>query len=76
MAAAVVATLATAALSGGPAGKPHLWMIVADDLGFGDLGYTGSSIKTPEIDALATSGVILGAPTLSRVHQGAAAAHS
>jgi hypothetical protein len=29
------------------------------DLGFGDLGYTGSSIKTPVIDGLAKSGVIL-----------------
>ena len=60
---ASVALVATAfAISGpAPAKKPHLWMIVADDLGFGDLGYTGSSVKTPEIDALATQGVILGA---------------
>ena len=40
--------------------KPNVWLIVADDLGFGDLGYTGSSIKTPVIDALATNGTILG----------------
>ena len=31
-----------------------------DDLGFGDLGYTGSGILTPNIDALATHGQILG----------------
>ena len=33
--------------------KPHILLIVADDLGFGDLGYTGSSVKTPTIDSLA-----------------------
>lgn len=39
--------------------KPNFIIILADDLGFGDLGYTGSSqIKTPHIDALAKSGVV------------------
>lgn len=33
-------------------------LIVADDLGYGDLGFTGSTqIKTPHIDKLAASGV-------------------
>ena len=40
--------------------KPNIWLIVADDLGYGDLGYTGSDVKTPVIDALATTGVVLG----------------
>ena len=33
---------------------------VADDLGFGDLGYTGSAIQTPHIDDLAHNGTVLG----------------
>ena len=38
--------------------KPrHLVLIVADDLGYADLGYTGSEIRTPNIDGLANSGV-------------------
>ena len=40
-------------------GKPHILLLVADDLGYGDLGYTGSAIKTPEIDSLATGGRVL-----------------
>ena len=57
----------------------YVWMnAVADDLGFGDLGYTGSDIKTPVIDGLATAGQILGhyyvmhccSPTRSALHTG------
>ncbi len=40
------------------ADKPNLIVIMADDLGYGDLGCTGSSqIKTPAIDKLAREGV-------------------
>ncbi|XP_053390526.1 arylsulfatase J-like [Mercenaria mercenaria] len=39
--------------------RPHILFIVADDLGFNDVGYHGSEIKTPNIDKLALSGVRL-----------------
>ena len=38
--------------------QPNIILIMADDLGFGDLGITGSTqIKTPNIDKLARNGV-------------------
>ena len=39
--------------------RPNFILILADDLGFADLGYNGSTqIKTPNIDKLANTGII------------------
>jgi arylsulfatase A-like enzyme len=39
--------------------RPHIVFIVADDLGWKDVGYHGSEIKTPHIDKLSAAGVRL-----------------
>lgn len=53
----VLATMCTPAIA---KKQPHILFLLADDLGFGDLGYTGSDIKTPVIDNLAKAGTIMG----------------
>ena len=39
--------------------KPNILILFSDDLGYGDLGFTGSSqVKTPNLDKLASEGVL------------------
>jgi len=38
--------------------RPNILLIVADDLGYADLGAYGSDIRTPNIDALAAEGLL------------------
>src|SRR5262245_16737470 len=47
----------TAAAQGAP--RPHIVYIVADDLGWKDVGFPGPDIKTPSIDKLAREGARL-----------------
>ncbi len=39
--------------------RPHVLVILADDLGWNDVGYHGSEIRTPTLDRLAADGVEL-----------------
>ena len=39
--------------------RPNVLLIIADDLGWGDIGALGSEIPTPHIDSLAAEGVLL-----------------
>ncbi len=38
--------------------KPNVILIMADDMGFSDLGFMGSGIETPNIDKLAKNGLV------------------
>ena len=47
------------ALEAGAEGAPNVVLILADDLGWNDVGYHGAPIETPHIDRLAREGVEL-----------------
>jgi arylsulfatase A-like enzyme len=47
----------TAAADSPPAQKPNVVFILADDLGYSDLGCYGSEIATPNLDRLAANGL-------------------
>ena len=42
-----------------PADRPNILVVVADDMGFSDLGVFGSEINTPNLDRLADAGRLL-----------------
>ncbi|MBN8732890.1 MAG: arylsulfatase [Acidobacteria bacterium] len=44
-------------LAAAPAPRPNILLILADDLGWSDLGCYGSEIRTPNLDKLAQGGV-------------------
>ncbi len=41
--------------------QPNIILVLVDDMGFADLGCTGSEIRTPNIDSIAGNGVLLSA---------------
>jgi len=53
----VILMLAAPALLAQELQPPNILLIVADDLGYADLGIFGSDIRTPNIDALARQGM-------------------
>ncbi|MBI5770060.1 MAG: arylsulfatase [Verrucomicrobia bacterium] len=52
-----LALAAAARLSAADAPRPNILVILADDLGFSDLGCYGGEIATPNLDALAAGGL-------------------
>lgn len=50
-------TLAVAGADANAAERPNIVLILADDLGFSDIGSYGSEIPTPNLDKLAENGV-------------------
>jgi len=50
--------LAQESTPGGNPQRPNILLIIADDLGYADLGVHGSDIRTPNIDQLAKAGVL------------------
>lgn len=53
------AALGLAAGAGTAQERPNILLIMADDLGWGDVGYHGAEIATPTLDRLAAEGVRL-----------------
>ena len=60
IAAAILAALLSAtSLEAAEAPRPNIVLILADDMGFSDVGWYGGEIRTPTIDGLAAGGLQL-----------------
>ena len=59
LAIVLLAMFASEVAFGADAKQPNIVVIVADDLGWGDVGWHESQIKTPHLDALANRGARL-----------------
>ncbi len=57
--AALAFILAFAPAQPAAARQPNIVVLLADDLGYGDVGFHGGEIETPSIDRLAAEGVVL-----------------
>ena len=55
----LIAVLLLLAPVSAAASPPHILFVVVDDLGWSDVGFHGSKIQTPNIDKLASEGVVL-----------------
>jgi arylsulfatase A-like enzyme len=56
---ALLALLGPASPAGAAEKRPHIVLFLADDLGWSDVGYHKSEIRTPHLDRLSASGVRL-----------------
>lgn len=56
--AAGAAGIASGDIPAAPAGRPNLVLILADDLGWTDVGYQGRRYDTPNIDRFAQQGMV------------------
>jgi len=56
---AVCSQGAASTVAGAAKPRPNIILILADDLGFSDIGIYGSEIRTPNIDQLASQGLML-----------------
>jgi arylsulfatase len=57
MTAAILAPLAALSAAGATKQKPNIVVILADDMGYSDIGCYGGEIRTPNLDALAANGL-------------------
>jgi len=56
--AVLAAGLTTATLSHAADERPNILLIITDDMGYSDIGPFGGEIDTPNLDALASSGML------------------
>jgi len=55
---ALVAAALAVCVAASAGAAPNIVFVIADDMGWGDVGYHGSEIRTPELDRLAAGGVM------------------